>query len=70
MSSSAHVVHPNAKQLISPRGKDYNCCTKMACARAKRAKVFFFIVNMQICDVLVPVVVAIAQALYCHFNLP
>ena len=65
MSSSAYVVHANAKQLISPRGKDHNCMLyKNGMCTCK-----VFIVNMQIYDVLVPVVVVIAQALYCHFNL-
>ena len=35
-------------------------CTKMKIEFAKHAKVLFFIVNMQICDVLVAVVIVLA----------
>ena len=45
MSSYAHVVHTTAKQVISRRGKNENICkmSKNESARAKRAKLLFFI---------------------------
>ena len=44
----AHVVHTTAKQVISSRGKNENVCEmcqKLKNARAKRAKLLFFIVK-------------------------
>ena len=35
-------------------------CPKMENARAKRAKLLFFLSNMQICDILIAVVVVLA----------
>ena len=46
-SSHGHVVHASAKQVISRRGKNENVCemSKIENARAKRAKLLFFIVK-------------------------
>ena len=46
-SSYAHVVHTTAKQVISRRRKNENVSkmSKMKNARAKRAKILFFIVK-------------------------
>ena len=44
----AHIVHTTAKQVISRRGKNENVCEmcqKLKNARAKRAKLLFFIVK-------------------------
>ena len=48
LSSYAHVVHTTAKQVISRRRKNENVrakCQKIKNARAKRAKILFFIVK-------------------------
>ena len=48
LSSYAHVVHTTAKQVISRRRKNEKVranCQKMTNARAKRAKILFFIVK-------------------------
>ena len=47
LSSYAYVVHTTAKQVISRRRKNENVfkCQKMKNARAKRAKILFFIVK-------------------------
>jgi len=47
LSSYAHVVHTTAKQVISRRRKNENVfkCERMKNARAKRAKMLFFIVK-------------------------
>ena len=47
LSLYVHVVCTTAKQVISLRGKNENVCemSKMKNARAKRAKVLFFIVK-------------------------
>ena len=45
LSSYAHVVHTTAKQVISRRRKNENVYKMSKNARAKRAKILFFIVN-------------------------
>ena len=47
LSSYAHVIHITAKQVISRRRKNENVykCKKMKNARAKGAKILFFIVK-------------------------
>ena len=47
LSSYAHVVHTTAKQIIHvvERTKTSSKCQKMKKARAKRAKIMFFIVK-------------------------
>ena len=47
MSSYAHLVHTTAKQVISRRRKNENVfkMSKKKNARAKRAKILFFIVK-------------------------
>ena len=48
LSSYAHVVHTTAKQVISRRRENVNVlakCQKMTNARARRAKILFFIVK-------------------------
>ena len=62
LSSYGHVVHATAKQVISRSRKNENVCemSKMKTARAKRAKLLFFIVKYAICDVLVAVAVVVA----------
>ena len=45
LSSYAHVVHITLKQVISRRGKNENVFKIMKNARAKRAKILFFIVK-------------------------
>ena len=47
LSSYGHVVHTNAKQVISRRRKNENVCemSKMKTARAKRAKLLFFTIK-------------------------
>ena len=55
LSSYAHVVNTIAKQVTSE-------CQEMKNARAKRAKILFFIVKYAICWVFVAVVVVVAKA--------
>ena len=45
LSSYAHVVHTSAKQVISRRRKNENVYKMSKNARAKRAKIPFFIVK-------------------------
>ena len=45
LSSYAHVVHTSAKQVISRRRKNENVYKMSKNARAKRAKILFFIVK-------------------------
>ena len=48
LSSYAHVVHTTAKQVISSRHRKNECVfnmSKMKNARAKRAKILYFIVK-------------------------
>ena len=45
LSSYAHVVHTTAKQVISRRRKNENVFKMSKNARAKRAKLLFFIVK-------------------------
>ena len=66
LSPSVSVVLTTgaAKKVLSRLGKNENNCEmkKIKNGRAKGAKLLFFIVNMQICDVLVAVVVVVGEA--------
>ena len=60
LSARADVVHSTAQQIISRRGWDENDCEMYKKETfAKRAKLLLFI-DKEICDVLVPAVVAAA----------
>ena len=66
MSSYGHVVHTTANRSfhVVERTRMSAKCRKMKNARAKRAKLLVFVTNIQICDVLVAVLVVVAQAPY------
>ena len=57
LSSSADVVHTTAKQVISRRRKSENGSQMYKYENALAKLLFFSLLNMQICDVLVVAVV-------------